>query len=77
MERNTRLIERVMLDAIIDCLDAHQISVTEFRQQQTTIINSGLLITGGAVVAHNLAVGKRARNTVSHLTQPHQEDNPS
>lgn len=53
------LSERV-LDTLADALEARGISVKKLREQSETILNQGLIISGGNVNAENLAVGAKA-----------------
>ncbi len=58
--------ERV-LDATADALEARGISVKKLREQSKTILNQGLIISGGNVNADNLAIGAKAaiKNLIS------------
>lgn len=50
----------VTLDAVVDFLDGHGLDTTELAERRETIINHGIMVPGGAVQAHNLAVGQNA-----------------
>lgn len=67
-EMYLKVIERHMLDAIIEFLDRRNIDTTDLRQQQTTIQNSGVMVSGGTLHAENVAVGAGA-NIAGRLTQ--------
>jgi len=66
---NTKLIDRQLLDTIRDFLDAHNIDTSQFAEQQTTILNNGLLISGGEFTAGSVAVGEHARSGMTQVTQ--------
>jgi hypothetical protein len=67
-EMLVKVIERHLLDCIIEFLDAKNIDTTDLRQQQTTILNSGLIVSGGAMHAENIAVGSGA-NIAGRITR--------
>jgi hypothetical protein len=64
---STKLIDRQVLDTITTFLDAHNIDTSQFDEQRATILNQGLLISGGEFHAGSVAVGQhaRARTTTS------------
>lgn len=70
-----KALERRILDATIDCLEAHGVDVSTLKDSRSTIINSGVLVQGGDVTAQSLAVGsgakasvvKQARNLTSRI----------
>jgi hypothetical protein len=51
-----KLLERTILDAIVEVLDAHDVDTSELADRRSTIINHGLMV-GGSVKAENVAVG--------------------
>lgn len=59
-EMHTKLLDRALLDAIVEFLDAHGIDTGELVQRRDTIINHGIMVPGGSVNAHNIAVGQNA-----------------
>jgi hypothetical protein len=59
-EMYVKLFDRTVLDAIVDFLDAHGVDTTELAERRETIINHGIMVPGGSVQAHNLAVGQNA-----------------
>jgi hypothetical protein len=66
---NTKLIDRQVLDSIMTFLDAHDIDISQFEEQRTTILNQGLLISGGQVSAGSVAVGEHSRAGVTQFLQ--------
>jgi hypothetical protein len=56
-----KVIERRMLDSITDFLDRHDIDTSDLKQRESTILNNGVLMTGGSLQAGSMAVGTRAR----------------
>jgi hypothetical protein len=59
-EMYVKLLDRTLLDAIVEFLDTHGIDTGELVERRDTIINHGIMVPGGSVTAHNLAVGQNA-----------------
>ncbi|MFI9528269.1 hypothetical protein [Micromonospora rosaria] len=59
--KHLKVVERHVLAAIVGFLDARGVDTTEFRTRQTTILNQGVIQTGGLSVVGNQAVGTGAR----------------
>ena len=53
----------------MEFLDAHNIDISQFEEQRATILNNGLLVSGGEFKAESVAVGERARAAATHFTQ--------
>jgi hypothetical protein len=58
-EMYVKMLERIVLDKIIDVLSAHGINTSIIDESRATIINNGVM-SGGSVTAENLAVGSNA-----------------
>ena len=56
-----KYMERQVLDSIVTFLDARGIDTSELVERQTTILNQGVLVSGGSLVAGQLAVGRGAK----------------
>jgi hypothetical protein len=56
-----KVAERQILMALAAFLDDHGVDTSELVERQTTILNNGVYVTGGAVDVGSMAVGKRAR----------------
>jgi hypothetical protein len=67
--KHLKLIERHVLAALLDFLDEHDVDTTEFRNRQMTILNQGIIQTGGTSNVGNQAVGSDATATV-HVPAP-------
>jgi hypothetical protein len=61
--RVTSLVERHTLAAIREFLDARGYDITDFRAQQQTILNQGLIQQGGMSIIGNQAIGAGATAT--------------
>ncbi|GGT15518.1 hypothetical protein GCM10010259_55510 [Streptomyces daghestanicus] len=62
-QRITSLIERHTLAAVREFLDSHGFDTTDFRAQQQTILNQGLIQQGGTSIIGNQAIGTGASAT--------------
>jgi hypothetical protein len=61
--KHLKLIERHVLAALLDFLDERGVDTTEFRNRQMTILNQGVIQTGGISNVGNQAVGSEATAT--------------
>jgi hypothetical protein len=61
--RITSLVERHTLAAIREFLDTRGYDITDFRAQQQTILNQGLIQQGGMSIIGNQAIGRGATAT--------------
>lgn len=68
--RITSLVERHTLAAIREFLDTRGYDITDFRAQQQTILNQGLIQQGGMSIIGNQAIGKGATATQTVPQQP-------
>ena len=62
-ERYIKILTRELLDTIIKFLDDHNIDTSDLREQQITIINSGVIVQKGDVRAEVMAIGAGATAT--------------
>jgi len=58
-----KLFDRTVLDSIVDLLDSRGIDTSSLREQQTAILNSGVIVQQGNVVADSIAVGTNSQVT--------------
>jgi hypothetical protein len=56
-----KVLEKTILDSIITILEERNIDVSELKQRQTTILNNGVMVSGGNITTDNLAVGQGAK----------------
>lgn len=66
-EMNLKVLEQRILDAIIEFLDDKNINTSDLKDRQQTILNEGVIVSGGSVQAESIAVGKGAMSRVSRL----------
>lgn len=69
-ERITSLVQRHTFAAVREFLDAHGYDTTDFRAQQQTILNQGLIQQGGTSIIGNQAIGTGATATQNIPQQP-------
>jgi hypothetical protein len=62
-EMYQKVIERQLLDGLVEFLDARGIDTSDLKERETAILNNGVIVTGGSVRAESLAVGRRALAT--------------
>jgi len=63
-DMHVKILEKELLDSIIGYLDRANVDTSELREREISILNSGLFMVGGSVVAENLAVGTGASASV-------------
>ncbi|GAA4933887.1 hypothetical protein ACFPM3_04835 [Streptomyces coeruleoprunus] len=66
--RALNALDRHALAAVRDFLDEHGVDTADFRTQSQTILNHGVLQTGGVSVVGNQAVGQGAQATAESAT---------
>jgi hypothetical protein len=59
-EMYVKILERTVLDTIVEILDRRGVDTAEIAERRSTIINNGIMMPGGSVQAGNLAVGTGA-----------------
>lgn len=69
-ERITALVQRHTLAAVREFLDTHGYDTTDFRAQQQTILNQGVIQQGGTSIVGNQAIGQGANATQNIPQQP-------
>jgi hypothetical protein len=63
-EMHGKVVDKTVLEALVSFLDAKGIDTAELVQRQTTILNNGVFVTGGATVtAQSMAAGAGAQAT--------------
>lgn len=67
-EMYIKIIERTILNGIIGFLDERKIDTSEFKERENTILNAGVIVSGGSIQAESLAVGEGAQATATRAT---------
>jgi hypothetical protein len=62
-----QMLLKVVLDAVVEFLDRHDIDTSDLRERKTMILNSGIIVHGGDVKAESLAVGTGAAASSSRV----------
>jgi hypothetical protein len=60
-EMYIKLFDQAVLDGIVEFLESHDIDPGDLSKRAETIINNGIMVPGGTVQAHNLAVGQGSK----------------
>jgi hypothetical protein len=60
-ERYFKMIEKRIFNLIGNFLDSKNIDASEFKERETSILNQGVIVTGGNINSENIAVGKGSR----------------
>ena len=68
-EMYLKVLEKNILDSILTFLEERNVDVSDFKQRQTTILNNGVMISGGSLNADSLAVGRGARSMAGKVTE--------
>jgi hypothetical protein len=68
-ERHVKTIEQCVFDAVVEFLDAHNIDTSDLRSRRSTVLNNGVIVSGGDFKAENVAVGDFARATMARIGQ--------
>lgn len=64
-EMYLKSIERRIIDGLSKFLDNKNIDISDFKETRSTILNHGVMVSGGSIQAQNLTVGERAKSIFS------------
>jgi hypothetical protein len=64
-----KFTEGQLLDAIVEFLDDHDIDTSELKQRGATVLNNGVMVTGGTLQSGSVAAGSKARAIVNRAPQ--------
>jgi hypothetical protein len=56
-----KVIEERLLESLVNYFDEHDIDTGALRQRSMTVMNNGVMMTGGSLQAENVAVGAKAQ----------------
>jgi hypothetical protein len=65
-EMYLKIIEQQIIDSIKNFLGSKNIDTSDFEQARSTILNYGVIVSGGLMEAKNLAVGKNAKTMTTN-----------
>lgn len=60
-EKYFKIIEKRLFNLVGDFLDSKNIDASEFKERETSILNQGVIVTGGNLSGENIAVGKNSK----------------
>lgn len=66
-EMYLRLIDRQIIDSLVDFLDSKNIDTSDLKEKQTAISNNGIIVSGGSIEATNIAVGENAKSKAKSI----------
>lgn len=66
-EMYLKIIQRKIVDGLSKFLDSKNIDTTDFKEARSTILNHGVMVSGGSIEAQNLTVGKEAKSMFSNI----------
>ena len=66
-EMYLKSIERRIIDGLSKFLDSKNIDTSDFKEAKSTILNNGVIVSGGSLQAQSLTVGERAKSIFSSL----------
>ncbi|MDO9709928.1 hypothetical protein [Paracraurococcus lichenis] len=66
-DMHLKTIEQCLIDSIVDYLDERDIDTSDIKERRSTILNQGVVISGGVVTAESIAAGHGATSVVSKV----------
>ena len=60
-EMHQKTIEKRIFNCLGDFLESKGIDTSDFKDRETSILNSGVIVTGGNLNTNNMAVGKKSK----------------
>ena len=63
-EMGLKLVERAVLDSIVDFLDAKNIDTSDLKERTSTILNNGVIVSGGYIRTDTFTGGAGASSEV-------------
>jgi hypothetical protein len=60
-EQHVKTVEQCTIDAIIEFLGAHNIDTSDIKDRRSTILNNGVIVSGGTLNADAMSVGDNAK----------------
>jgi hypothetical protein len=60
-EMHVKIVQQQILDVLVEFLDAHGVDTSDLRDRGSTIMNNGVIVSGGSMQAEALAVGQGAK----------------
>ena len=56
-----KIIDKRIFNLIGDFLESKNIDPSEFKERETSILNQGVIVSGGSLSGENITVGKGAK----------------
>ena len=67
-EMYLKSIERRIVEGLSKFLDSKNLDTSDFKETRSTILNHGVMVSGGSVQAQNLTVGEQAKSIFSNIS---------
>lgn len=67
-EMYLKSIERRIIDGLSKFLDSKNIDTSDFKETRSTILNHGVMVSGGSIQSQNLTVGEQAKSIFSNIS---------
>ena len=64
-----KILEKNILDSILTFLEERDVDISDLKQRQTTILNNGVMMSGGSIKTESLAVGERAKSVAGKISK--------
>lgn len=62
-----KILEQTALDALVAFLDEHGVDTSDLKERETTLLNNGVIMSGGKINAEAFSVGSGARSIMSKI----------
>ena len=63
-EMGIKLVERAILDSVVEFLDDKNIDTSDLKERTSTILNNGVIVSGGYIRADTFTAGQGASSEV-------------
>ncbi len=66
-DMHLKTVEQTLIDTIVDFLEEHNIDTSDIKERRSTILNNGVMISGGSIMTQAMAVGTGANAVMSKI----------
>lgn len=68
-DMNQKVVEQTALDALVQFLEEHDIDTADLKEREATLLNNGVIMSGGQINAHSVSMGKGARSILGKVAR--------
>jgi hypothetical protein len=72
-----KLVQQRILDLVTEFLDKRNIDTSDLKERKTSIMNNGVIVSGGSIQAKSMAVGVGARALADQALKPLGQKTPT